>query len=120
MTWWHYLLLFFIGQPLALFIGYAVGIQYESETLPAWLRFVFEVIVCLALIIDFIANMTVLSIYLWELPQIHDRREWTFSTRLERLCLDTTTWQGRTALQVALLLNRIAPPGKPHIKNAGR
>jgi hypothetical protein len=104
----NYALMFFLGLPMALFFGYSVGIQFKRESWPQWLRNVCEVVVCFALVVDFIANMTVLSIYLWELPQIHELREWTFSTRLERLWSDTT-WRGRIARPIARMLNFIDP-----------
>lgn len=109
--WWQLaLLLFFVGQPVALFFAYTLGIQYQRG---GWWS-VLEGVAVLALIIDVIANLTVLSLYLWDFPQ---RGEWTFSTRLERLVLQPG-WRGRVALAIGRLLNRIAPPGHPHIKNA--
>jgi hypothetical protein len=121
MTWlWWILLLFFVGQPVALFFGYSLGIQYQRESWPQWARNVCEFVAGFALLIDVLANWTVLSIYLWEWPRWKQNElqpEWTFSTRLERLWFDTG-WRGRVARPIARLLNWIAPPGHPHIKNA--
>jgi hypothetical protein len=115
MSCWQIgLLLFFVGQPVALFFGYAVGIQYQRESLPQWVRNICEVVALLATIVDVLANFTVLLIYLLDLPRWG---EWTFSTRLERLVLQPGL-QGRVAIAIARVLNRIAPPGHPHIKAA--
>lgn len=86
-----------------------------GDPFPQWLRYICGVIAFLALLVDVPSNWSVLSIYMRQWPK---QGEWTFSTRLERLCLDLMIWQGRAALQIARVLNWIAPPGKPHIKNA--
>lgn len=127
MTWVHWsLLAFFLGLPMALFFAYAIGIQYQREAwpvwmpllgskpFPQWLRDICEVVAAIALLIDVPANWTVLSLYFWEWP---GPNEYTFSTRLERL-VTQTGWRSRIAWPIARLLNRIAPPGHPHIKNA--
>lgn len=114
MTWPHFLVLFFVGLPVALFFAYAIGIQYQRESWWQWARNVCLVIAGIAVLIDVLAEWTVLSLYLWELPREH---EYTFSDRLERLVTETG-WRSRIAWPIALLLNWIAPPGHPHIKNA--
>lgn len=117
MTWPQYFLLwFFVGLPVALFFAYAIGIQYQRESWPQWARNVCLVIAGIAVVIDVLAEWTVLSLYLWERPKEH---EYTFSDRLERLVTETG-WRSRIAWPIALLLNAIAPPGHPHIKNAVR
>jgi hypothetical protein len=116
VTWPQFFLLFFVGLPGALFFAYAIGIQYQRESLPRWLRNVCEVIAGFALLIDVAAEWTVLSLYLWERPRQH---EYTFSDRLERLVTENG-WRSRIAWPIALLLNWIAPPGHPHILNAAR
>lgn len=99
---------------------YAVGIQYQRESLPQWLRGVCSGVVILALVLDVLLNWTLFSLYLWEWPRWKVDRlkpEYTFSDRLERLWSDTT-WRGTIARPIALLLNWIAPPSHPHIHNA--
>ena len=95
---------------LLLALLYPLAIQIERG---GWWRCVAPVTV-LALLIDVAANHTELALLLWEWPR---RGEWTFSTRLERLVL-TTGWRGRVACGIARVLNWLAPPGHPHIKNA--
>lgn len=109
-------LAFFIGLPLALAITYAIGIQYQRESLWTWVRFVCMCVAVAAIFIDVIAQWTVLSLYLWEWPK---HQEYTFSDRLERLVNDTG-WRGAIARPIALVLNWIAPPGHPHIINAAK
>lgn len=89
---------------------YPIAIQYERG---GWWRVVAPV-TALALVIDVAANWTELSLAMWELPR---RGEWTFSTRLERLVL-LSGWRGNVARCIARMLNWIAPPSHPHIKNA--
>lgn len=127
MTWLLWFLFgFFIGLPLALFIGYAIGIQYERQTWPAWvpalrgktfpewLRYLCAVVVFLALIVDVIANWSVFWICFWQKPR---RGEFTFSDRLERWVTEPG-WRASLAWPIARLLNWLAPPGHPHIHNA--
>jgi hypothetical protein len=108
------LLAFFVGLPAALFVTYAIGIQYQRESLWAWVRGICEVVAIIAMVIDVIAEWTVLSLYFMEWPLIH---EYTFSDRLERLVTETG-WRSRIAWPIARVLNWIAPPGHPHIINA--
>jgi hypothetical protein len=125
-------LAFFVGLPMALFFAYAIGVQYERERwpdwlpllrgrrLPMWLRAVCACVAAFGLVIDVLANWTVLAIYLWEWPKRRPsvmHTEWTFSTRLERLVL-TYGWRWCISWRIARMLNWIAPPGKPHIHNA--
>lgn len=110
----------FVGLPVILLIGYAIGIQYQRESLPMVLRAVCAVVGVVALLLDVLANWTVLSVYMLEWPRwradvVH--AEWTFSTRLERLWFDAG-WRGKVARPIARLLNRLSPPGHPHIKAA--
>jgi hypothetical protein len=116
MNWPQFLVLFFVGLPGALFFAYAIGIQYERESLPHWLRDVCLIVAGIAVLIDVVAEWTVLSIYLLEWPK---DREYTFSDRLERLVTETG-WRSRVAWPIARLLNRISPPGRPHIINAAK
>lgn len=104
--------LLFIGQPLLLAAGYVVGIQY----LRGGILLLLGAVAAIALVIDTLANLTVFSVYFWELPQIRTHGEWTFSTRLERLFYDTG-WRGALARPIALMLNRIDPTHS-HIKAA--
>lgn len=130
--WPLWLLAFFVGLPMALFFAYAIGVQYERERwpdwlpllrgrqFPVWLRAICAVVAAVGLVIDVLANWTVLSLYLWEWPKWRPwvmHTEWTFSTRLERLVL-SQGWRSRIAWPIARQLNWIAPPGKPHIHNA--
>ena len=120
MTWPHLFFAIFMGLPMALFFAYAIGIQYQRESLPLVVRGVCAIVAAVGLVIDVLANWTVLSVYLWEVPLVPSqwsRIEWTFSTRLERLVLESG-WRSRTALPISRLLNWVAPPGKPHIHNA--
>ena len=122
MIWLHLLFAYFVGLPMALFFAYAVGIQYQRESLPLPVRGLCAVVAAMGLVIDVLANWTVLSVYLLELPLIPSQWaniEWTFSTRLERLVTEQG-WRSRIAWPIARLLNWLAPPGKPHIHNAGK
>jgi len=65
----------------------------------------------LAWIVDVVANYTTCSFIVGEFPR---RGEWTFSQRLERLCVERSPEQ-QLYIQIALKLNRIDPTGK-HIK----
>lgn len=116
----QFVLTAFIGIPVILLISYAIGIQYQRESLPMLLRAVCAAVAVVALLLDVLANWTVLSVYMLEWPRwradvVH--AEWTFSTRLERLWFDTS-WRGKVARQIARLLNWLSPPGHPHIKAA--
>ena len=121
MTWPYLLILIvFIGLPGGLFFGYCIGIQYQRDAWWLWVRCICAIVLTWALVIDVAANWTSLSVYFWEFPREPpdvDSTEWTFSERLERLVL-TDGWRGRIALAIARFLNRVAPPGHPHIKNA--
>lgn len=109
-----YLFLFFIGLPGALFVGYTIGIQYQRESWWLWVRMVCLLVAGVTMLLDVIAEWTVLSIYMFEFPE---PGEYTFSDRLERLCLESG-WRGWIGLRISRLLNWIAPPGHPHINNA--
>ena len=115
-----YLLTSPLWLPLLMLVLYAIGIQYQRESLPQWLRDVCLGVASLALVLDVLLNWTLFSLYLWELPRWKDgeiKPEYTFSDRLERLVL-TNGWRGAVARPIALMLNWIAPPGHPHIHNA--
>lgn len=130
--WPVWLLMFFVGLPMALFFAYAIGVQYERERWPGWLpllrgrrfpvllRVICAIVAAVGLLIDVLANWSVLALYLWEWPRRIPwvpNTEWTFSTRLERLVLERG-WRARIAWPIAHTLNWIAPPNKPHIHNA--
>ena len=73
---------------------------------------VFAPVTVLALVVDCLANFTTLSIITGDgFPR---KGEWTFSTRLERLCKDFGPDQ-QLYIQIAKKLNRIAP-NHNHIK----
>ncbi len=70
-------------------------------------------LVCVFGVIDIVANYTVLAIATLDLPQAG---EYTFSKRLERLCL-RSDWRGDVARRVGYCLNA-ATPNYDHIINA--
>lgn len=109
-----------IGLPALLLALYAIGIQYQRESLPTRLRSALRWAAGAALVLDVLLNWTLFSLYCWEWPHWkvdQVKPEWTFSDRLERLSLQTD-WRGTVALSIGRVLNWIAPPGHPHIHNA--
>jgi hypothetical protein len=64
--------------------------------------------VAVALVVDVLLNYTELAIYTLDIPS---RGEWTFSSRLRRLRLNTD-WRGTVARYLARVLDAIAPSGK--------
>ena len=117
-----YLLTSPVWLPLLMLVLYAVGIQYQRESLPQWLRDVCSGVAVFGLVLDVLLNWTLFSLYLWELPRWgkgQPKPEYTFSDRLERLWSDAT-WRGKVARPIALLLNWIAPRKHPHIKEAAK
>ena len=107
MITFHFLITF----PFVIGVLYTIGIQYQRNNLPLYVRDLCKIVDCFALVLDVIANFSVLCLYMCEFPK---KGEWTFSQRLERLVL-TTGWRGKLACKIAKILNRIAP--EPHIKN---
>jgi hypothetical protein len=106
-----------VGLPVLMLALYAVGIQYQRESLPQWLRNVCECIAGFALLLDAVLNWSLFSLYLWEWPRWKENElqpEWTFSTRLERL-IRQVGWRSNIARRIAAVLNFIAPSGR-HIK----
>lgn len=114
------LLLVFVGLPMLMFVLYVIGIQAERPTLFMPIRLVCLMFGVAALILDFILEWTVISVYLWQWPKEAGegatKTEWTISDRLNRLCLENTT-TGKVALVVSRILNYFAY-GNNHIPNA--
>jgi hypothetical protein len=93
-----------IEATLLLWILYIIGIQYKRK---GWwysvLPFTF-----VALVLDVILNYTVFAVLTLDFPK---KREYTFSSRLERL-IHKTNWQGRLADLIATyLLDPFDPAG---------
>lgn len=64
-------------------------------------------------IVDIMANYSILALLMMDIPQ---RGEWTFSRRLERLCL-RSDWRGSISRRISYGLNAFTPDYK-HIENA--
>lgn len=104
--------------PVLLLVLYSIGVQYNRKGLPEPFVAICKVAAAIALVLDFVLNWTLLSLYLWELPRprIGDQKpEWTFSDRIERLVFDTG-WRRVVARPIAWLLN-VIDPNHNHIKN---
>lgn len=107
-----------LGLPASMLLLYTIGIQYQREGWWTWVRGVCKVVAGFALLLDFLLNWTLFSVYLWELPLSAPKvakTEWTLSDRLERLVLESG-WRAAIGRPLARLLNWIAPPGHIHIK----
>jgi hypothetical protein len=119
-TLWQLIAGVFLGLPILMFVLYVIGIQYERITLPMPVRLFCLVFALPALILDFILEWTVISVYLWQWPQDADdgtgNTEWTISDRLNRLCLQTD-WRGSVTLAISKVLNTFAYRNN-HIPNA--
>jgi hypothetical protein len=103
---------------LLLLVLYSIGVQYNRKGLPEWAVILCEMVAGIALVLDFVLNWTLFSLYLWELPrfQLGDQKpEWTFSDRIERLVFDTG-WRRVIIRPIAWLLN-VIDPNHNHIKN---
>ena len=101
----------FLGLPILMYVLYIIGIQFERTTWPLPLRLLCLCFALPALILDFILEWTLISLYLGQWPQDADdgsgKTEWTISDRLNRLCLQTD-WRGQIALG-AHLVQRLLP-----------
>ena len=111
----------FLGLPLLMLMLYVVGIQFERPTLWTPLRYICVPVALIALFLDVILNWSLFSVYLRQWPEyeITDTVqcvEWTFSERINRLCLERS-WQGRMSLAIGRFLNFFAY-GNDHIPNA--
>ena len=82
---------------------YAIGIQYQRGG--GW--YIVVPVVLIALILDFLLNFTELAVLTLDFPRMG---EWTFSTRLSRLKLNTD-WRGDVARYIKRCLDAIAPSG---------
>jgi len=107
------MILIFVKLPLLLLILYIIGIQYERTTLPASVRTICEAIAILALLLDVTLNYSVFTVYFLQLPETG---EYTFSERINRLCL-TSGWRSAISNFIGRILNFFAP-GNNHIPNA--
>lgn len=87
----------------ALFLGYAIGIQYERG---GWWRLVAPFTVAF-LMLDVLLNYTVLALLTLDMPR---KGETTFSKRLKRLQFDLG-WRGRMALAIKPALDYFDPDG---------
>lgn len=110
----HLILLFPLYIPLALALGYLIGIQYNRY----WILYPLIIVAIPTLFLDVLANYTILSIYMWEKPNKFSfylgRIEYTFSDRLERLVL-SSGWRCNIARFIAKWMNKVAPI--KHINN---
>ena len=104
-----YLFLFFLLSPWILFFFYTVTIQYARGGLFK----IFAVFGVIAIPLDIFYNYTAFIVLMMDIPQ---RKEYTFSSRLERLIL-RNDWRGKFATEIAICLNAICPTHN-HIKNA--
>ncbi|MGA0569659.1 hypothetical protein ACO2Q9_02940 [Variovorax sp. VNK109] len=97
----------FVYLPLALLLAYPGVIQFERG---GWWRLLLPFYLA-ALLVDVWLNFTTLALYTRDVPQ---RREYTFSQRLQRLVL-LTNWLGMLARVLARYLNRWDPT-PPHVR----
>lgn len=97
--------LFFVGLIPALFILFAIGIQYQNTKLPKPLIYILMVVAMIGAIVDIIANYTTFTLIFMEAPR---KGEFTFSERLYRL-QNNTDWRGFLARPICVILNKIAP-----------
>lgn len=108
---------FFILSPFVLAILYPIAIQYERGGF--WFILV-PFVTFPTFLIDIFANATMISIIYGEMPfkysHILNRREYTFSDRLERLVKDESHELYNVSVMIALWLNKVSP-SKKHIKN---
>lgn len=93
-----------------LWVLYAIGIQYQRG---GWWR------VCLvaavpAMVLNVLANYSSLALITWDWPQ---RKEYTFSVRLQRLVL-APGWRGVLAWAIARYLLDPFDPDGYHIKSS--
>lgn len=119
LTLWQLIAGAFLGLPILMFVLYVIGIQYQRLTWWGWVRAICGFFALIALLLDFILNWSLLSLYYWQWPERGTERyktEWTFSDRLNRLCL-TTGWRGSVALPISKVLNIFAYK-HDHIPNA--
>lgn len=85
-------------------ILYAVGIQFRRG---GWWYLILPVTL-VALVVDVIANYTTLALLTQDFPR---KGEWTFSTRLKRLCAEAPLADRGLYREIVYKLNRIDPTG---------
>jgi hypothetical protein len=120
MDLFYTLLFILVGLPVAMFIAYLIGIQYQNEKLWMIVRgaCLFEVVL-IALPLDALLNWTLFSFYLLQFPKVYPavpKTEWTFSDRVNRQCQEDSL-RGKVCLLIGKVLNYTCPT-HDHIPNA--